>query len=311
MSGHRRRDLPGPKAAPPARRSRGRSAGPAVGIVGPGRAGLGLALALAQAGVRVLGVHGRREKAVPRGVRLSVGGPPPWLGEAEVVLLAVGDDAIAGVVADLARAEFLRAGQVVLHLSGALTSEVLAPLERRGVFTGSMHPLMTVSADPARAARHLNGATFALEGGLEAVGAADALVRALGGAPAMIAPEAKAAYHAGAVFASNYLVTALAAAERLLQEAGMTELAAREALLPLARATLEDAADLGPVAALTGPIARGDAATVRRHREALGPDERRLYDALARATLALAKEKGLAPAAEAALLAALAEGPGS
>ena len=311
MSGLRRRDLPEPAAGAPGRRPRRRPAGPAVGIVGPGRAGLGLALALAKAGVRVLGVHGRHERAVPRGVRLSVGGPPPWLGEADVVLLAVGDDALAGVVADIARTGLLRPGQVVLHLSGALTSAVLAPLERLGACVGSMHPLMTVSVDPARAARHLRGATFALEGGLEAVGAADGLVRALGGVPAMIAPEAKAAYHAGAVFASNYVVTALAAAERLLVEAGIPAETAREGLLPLARATLENVASLGPAAALTGPIARGDAATVRRHREVMGADERRLYDALARATLALAKEKGLGAAAEAALLAALAEGRGT
>ena len=309
MSGSRRRDLPGPAAARASRAPRRRAAGPAVGIVGPGRAGLGLALALRKVGVRVLGVHGRRYKPVPKGVRLSVGAVPPWLGEADVVLLAVGDDALPGVVADLARAAAPRPGQVVLHLSGALSSEVLAPLEARGAATGSMHPLMTVSADPARAARHLRGATFALEGGFEAVKAADGLVRALGGTPAMIAPEAKAAYHAGAVFASNYLVTALATAERLLAGAGMGPEAAREALLPLARATLENLAALGPAAALTGPVARGDAATVRRHRAALAGDERRLYDALARATLALAKERGLAPPAEAALLAALAEGP--
>jgi predicted short-subunit dehydrogenase-like oxidoreductase (DUF2520 family) len=311
MSGQRRLDLPAPKLAAPERRSRRRPAGPAVGIIGPGRAGLGLALALAKARVRVLGVHGRREKAVPQGVRLSVGALPPWLDEADVVILAVGDDALAGVVADLARSDRVRPGQVVLHLSGALTSEVLAPLERLGALTGSMHPLMTVSADPARAARHFRGATFALEGELEAVSAADGLVRALGGLPAMIPPEAKAAYHAGAVFASNYLVTVFAAAERLVAETGMSEEAAREALIPLARATLENVAALGPAAALTGPIVRGDAATVRRHREAMGMDERRLYDALARSTLALAKEKGLAPSAEAALLAALAEGMGA
>ncbi len=309
MSGYRRRDLPPPEGAAAGRRPARRPAGPAVGIVGPGRAGLGLALALRKAGFRVLGVHGRREKPVPRGVRLSVGPTPPWLGEADVVLLAVGDDALAGVVAGLARAEGARPGQVVLHLSGALSSEVLAPLERRGAATGSMHPLMTVSADPARAARHLRGATFVLEGGLEAVRAADGLVRALGGTPLMLAPEAKAVYHAGAVFASNYVVTVLAEAERLLVEAGVPAGAAREALLPLARATLDNVAALGPATALTGPVARGDAATVRRHRAALGPEARRLYDALALATLALAKEKGLAPAGEAALRAALAEGP--
>jgi len=305
VSGLRRKDLPAPKPRAPRAR---RAAGPAVGIVGPGRAGLGLALALAKASVRVLGVHGRRPRAVPGGVRLTVGPVPPWLAEADVVLLAVGDDALAGLVADLAGSGAIRPGQVVLHLSGARSSDVLAPLAELGAATGSMHPLMTVSEEPSRAARHFRGATFALEGDFDAVRVADVVVRALGGVPAMIAPEAKAAYHAGAVFASNYLVTALAAAERLLEEAGIPAAAAREALVPLARATLENVAALGPLAALTGPVARGDAATVRKHREAMGPDMRRLYDALARATLALAKEQGLAPAAEAALLAALGEG---
>jgi predicted short-subunit dehydrogenase-like oxidoreductase (DUF2520 family) len=196
----------------------------------------------------------------------------------------------------------------VLHLSGAQTSEVLAPLAALGVVAGSMHPLMTVSAEPERAAQHFHGATFALEGEFEAVRVADRLVRALGGVAVMIAPEAKSLYHAGAVFASNYLVTALAEAERLLERAGLPREAAREALVPLARATLENVAAMGPEAALTGPVARGDAATVKRHRAALEGEDRRLYDALARATLALAKTKGLSPAAEAALLAALAEG---
>jgi predicted short-subunit dehydrogenase-like oxidoreductase (DUF2520 family) len=121
--------------------------------------------------------------------------------------------------------------------------------------------------------------------------------------------DLKPLYHAGAVFASNYLVTALAEAERLLVLAGLPRETAREALVPLARATLENVAAMGPEAALTGPVARGDAATVKRHRAVLAAEDRRLYDALARATLALAKSKGLSPAAEAALLAAFAEGP--
>jgi len=284
-------------------------AGPRVGIVGPGRAGLGLALALRRARIPVIGVHGRREKAVPPGIVLTLGPVPPWLAGVDVVILAVGDDALAPLVADLAEDGAIRGGLVALHLSGARTSEVLAPRAARGAAIGSMHSLMTVCAEPARAAKHFRGAAFALEGDLEAVRVADVLVRALGGVPALIAPEAKAAYHAGAVFASNYLVTALATAERLLASAGMPPEVARAALVPLARATLENVAALGPEAALTGPIARGDAATVRGHREAMEPDVRRLYDALARATLALAKGKGLTTAAEAALLAALADRP--
>lgn len=309
MSGYRRKDLLPYEPSGTGPRRRRRSSGPKVGIVGAGRAGLGLALAFKKARVRVLGVHGRREKPVPDGVILTVGPVAPWLADADVIVLAVGDDALGPLVEALAATAALRPGQTVLHLSGARTSEALAPLTPFGVAIGTMHPLMTVSQEPERAAKHFRGATFALEGEFEAVRIADALVRALGGLPAMIPPETKAQYHAGAVFASNYLVTALDAAERLLERAGIAPEVARQALVPLARATLENVAAMGPGAALTGPVLRGDAATVRRHRAALGPDDRRLYDALARATMALAKSRGLSPAAEAALLAALAEGP--
>ena len=313
MSGyHRRKDLLAFEArADVARVGPGaaRMRWPKVGVIGAGRAGVGLALALRRARVPVLGVHGRRQVDVPDGVVLSVGPRAPWLADAEVLLLAVGDGALAGLAADLAAAG-VRPGAVALHLSGALTGEVLAPLAAAGASVGSMHPLMTVSSAPERAPRHLRGAAFVLEGEFEAVRVAERLVRALGGVPLMIAPEAKTIYHAGAVFASNYLVTAMAAAERCLERAGLTRAAAREALLPLARATLENLSEAGPEAALTGPVSRGDAGTVRGHRAALEPEDRRLYDALAKATLTLAKARGLSGAAEAALLAALGDAIG-
>jgi predicted short-subunit dehydrogenase-like oxidoreductase (DUF2520 family) len=264
-----------------------------VGIVGSGRAGLGLALALRRARVRVAGVHGRRERPVPRGVTLTVGAAPPWLRDVRVVLLAVRDDALAPCVNDLARAGGPLRGQVVLHLSGALTHDVLRPLQALGAATGSMHPLMTVSADPVQAARHFRGATFVLEGDLDAVLVADALARRLGGVPVTLAPERKPAYHAGAVFASNYVVTMLAVAARLLAAAGLEPQAAVAALVPLARATLDNVAAAGPAGALTGPVARGDVATVRRHLAALRHQDAELYRAVGRETLRLAREAGL------------------
>jgi predicted short-subunit dehydrogenase-like oxidoreductase (DUF2520 family) len=266
---------------------------PVVGIVGAGRAGLGLALALRRARVTVAGVHGRTEKQMPAGVRLSVGGVPPWLRDVGVVVLAVRDDALGACMEDLVRAGGLGRGQVALHLSGALTHDVLAPLGALGAATGSMHPLMTVSAEPAEAARHFRGAAFVLEGDLEAVGVADALVRRLGGVPLTLAPEAKPLYHAGAVFASNYVVAMLAQAVRLFEAAGIAREAAVAALLPLVCATVDNVAAAGPSAALTGPIARGDAATVRRHLVALGHRDAELYRAVGRATLRLAREAGL------------------
>jgi predicted short-subunit dehydrogenase-like oxidoreductase (DUF2520 family) len=264
-----------------------------VGIVGPGRAGLALALALRRARVRVAGVHGRRERAVPGGLTLTVGATPPWLPDVRVVLLAVQDDALGPCVNDLVHAGGLGSAHVVLHLSGALSHEVLRPLQARGAATGSMHPLMTLGADAARASRRFRGTTFVLEGEFGAVAVADAMVRRLGGVPVTLAPEQKPAYHAGAVFASNYVVTMLAAAARLLADAGIAPEAAVAALLPLTRATLDSVAVAGPAGALTGPVARGDAATVRRHLAALRHQDAELYRAVGRETLRLAREAGL------------------
>lgn len=264
-----------------------------MGIIGPGRAGLGLALALRRARLKVAGVHGRHDRPMPAGLRLTLGPVPPWLSAVGIVVLAVRDDALGALVSDLARSGGVGRGHVVLHLSGALTRSVLAPLADAGASTGSMHPLMSVSLEPAQAARHFRGATFFLEGDLEAVGVADALVRRLGGVPLTLAPEAKPLYHAGAVFASNYVVTMLAEALRLLESAGIGRAAALDALLPLARATLDNVAAAGPAGALTGPIARGDAATAHRHLSALTHRDAELYRAVGRETLRLAREAGL------------------
>ena len=264
-----------------------------VGIVGPGRAGLGLALALKRARIAVAGVHGRSEKPVPPGVKLTVGGTPPWFDQAGIVVLAVNDDALAGCVADLARSVEFAPGLVVLHMSGVLSSDVLAPLGARGARTGSMHPLIAFSSEPVLVARQFRGATFALEGEVAAVAVADAIVRRLGGSPVTLAPELKPLYHAAAVFASNYLVTMVAVAARLMEDAGIGGEGALAALGPLARATLENIDAAGPIAALTGPVARGAVATVRRHLMSLSHADAELYRGVGRETLTLARRAGL------------------
>ncbi len=264
----------------------------AVGIVGPGRAGVALAVALRSAGVVVLGVHGRRRKRMPRGVRLTVGGAPPWLDEADVILLAVQDDALSSLVGELAARGKRPRGQVVLHLSGSRTSAALVRLRRRGAAVGGMHPLMTTMGEVAVDAANLAAATFAVEGDAMAVRAARRLVRALGATAVGVRAGAKTLYHAGAVFAANYVVTMMAAAEDLLVRAGFARAAARRALVPLTGAAFMNVTRSGPIEALTGPIARGDMATVQRHLDALRPAERSLYAAAARATLALALRAG-------------------
>jgi len=255
---------------------------------------VGLGLALAGAGYAVR-IHGRTKKAVPRPLTLSVGPgdePPPWIAQLTVIILAVPDDAIRPLAGVLADAGTIGSQQVVLHLSGVHGQEALGPLVGSRAALGSLHPLQTIS-DPESAAERLKGAWAAVEGMPRAVEAAERLAQDVGLRPFRIASQAKAMYHAGAVFASNYFVVVEAVAQRLLRHAGLTDAEAWQALRPLVEGTLENLARLGPLGALTGPVARGDEATVRRHVEALTQDDAALYRVLGRAALELAQKRGM------------------
>lgn len=258
----------------------------AVGIVGAGRAGVGLGLALARAGHRVF-MHGRSSKDLPVPLELTWGGVPPWLGAVEIVLLAVPDDALASLAGELAASGKVTDRHAVLHISGVLDSSVLEPLSSSGAALGSMHPLQSLT-DPLRAPERLKGAVAAVEGDQRAVETARALARTVGLRPVAVRPDRKAAYHAGAVFASNYVVVLGSIAERLLVDAGFTESDARAALAPLIAGSFGNLREEG-AGALTGPVARGDAATVRRHLAALPADLVEPYRALARAALEMAE----------------------
>lgn len=280
---------------------------PTVGIIGPGRAGVGLGLALARAGYMVL-LHGRRTKQVPKPLALTVGpddAPPAWIAQAGVVVLAVRDDGIRSLAETLARAAAIRPEQVVLHLSGVQGQEALGPLVSSRAALGSLHPLQTI-AEPERAPERLRGAWAAVEGMPRAVAAAERLAGDLGMRPFRIPTQAKAVYHAGAVFASNYLVVVEAVAQRLLRHAGLSDADAWAALRPLVEGTLENLTREQPLAALTGPVARGDAATIERHLEVLTIDDAQLYRTLGRAALELAQKRGMDEATAARMAQALA-----
>ena len=268
---------------------------------------MGLGLALAGAGYTVR-LHGRTKKAVPRPLTLSVGPgdePPPWIAQLAIIILAVRDDAIRPLAGVLADAGTIGSQQVVLHLSGVHGQEALGPLVGSRAALGSLHPLQTIS-EPERAAERLKGAWAAVEGMPRAVEAAERLAQDVGLRPFRIASQAKPMYHAGAVFASNYFVVVEAVAQRLLRHAGLTDAEAWQALRPLVEGTLENLARLGPVGALTGPVARGDEATVRRHVEALTQDDAALYRVLGRAALELAQKRGMDEATAARVAGALA-----
>lgn len=252
-------------------------------IVGGGRMGRGLSLALSAKGV-ACDVWKRNS-----GRPLSQATVP-----ARVVILAVPDDAITPVARALAEERAITAPQAVLHLSGVLGRNALAPLFPTGAALGSFHPLQTVS-DPESAAARWRGAYAAVEGDDRAATEADTIARYLGLTTFRIASEAKTRYHAGAVMAGNYSVVLAGMAARLAREAGVPEDLANRIYLPLLAGAVENLGSSGAVKALTGPIKRGDVATVQLHMNTLDPDERQLYVALGLEALALARAGGLDP----------------
>jgi predicted short-subunit dehydrogenase-like oxidoreductase (DUF2520 family) len=227
--------------------------GPSVAIVGQGRLGTALAAALRGAGVEAHGPLGREADGA----------------DADLVLLCVPDGEIESAAAHVAP------GRLVGHCSGATTLEPLAAHE-----AFSLHPLMTVADHGAAFA----GATAAIAGATpRALRAAHDLARRLGMRPIEVADTDRAAYHAAASIAANYLIALQGAAERVAATAGVD----RAALAPLVRASVENWAVHGAGPALTGPIARGDEDTVARQREAVAertPELLELFDALAEAT---------------------------
>lgn len=265
-----------------------------VGIVGAGRVGAGLALALTRVG-REVRLISRRPVRVPAPLSLKVAPDGPdaeWVSGLEVLFLAVPDDRIHPVAQQLWGTKSIGPGQTVLHCSGVLGQEALSALVPTRAALGSLHPLQTIS-DPEVAPERFKGAWAAVEGSPAAMEAAEDIARSLGMKPFRITAKQKILYHAGAVFASNYLVVVEAIAQRLLRHAGLSDEEAWAALSPLVRGTITNLLAADPRSALTGPVVRGDTDTILRHLGALTIDDARLYQMLGRTALELARKNGM------------------
>lgn len=274
-----------------------------LGVLGPGRLGASLARELVAAGLHLVGVAGgapgRAERLAQALARsqpgpLAAGGEGPvapvamtadaLLGAVDVLWLTVPDDRVASLCAGLP----FRAGQLVVHCSGALELSALAAARDRGATVGCMHPLQSFSNPDGELGR-LRGVSCGVQAEPPHDAWLAALCARLGANALSLAGVDPAGYHAAAVFASNYLVALYAAAERAFAGAGLPPEAARRALLALSRGTLDNLALRPPVEALTGPLARGDASSVAAHVRALSADPvaREAYRALARVLLEL------------------------
>ncbi len=223
-----------------------------------------------------------------------VPGPSPLPEGTQLVILAVPDTALSEVATGLAMAGPPPPGCVAVHLSGALSTDVLAPLQAAGYATGTMHPLQSV-ADPWLSADRMFGITFAISGDPVAQRAVRRVIGLLDGVALVIRSQERPLYHAAAATASNGIVSLTAAASRWLEQTGLSQAEALAALMPLMQGTLDNLRHLGVAGALTGPVARGDLDTVRLHLSRLSGDDRSLYCALGREALRIARATGLDP----------------
>jgi predicted short-subunit dehydrogenase-like oxidoreductase (DUF2520 family) len=286
---------------------------PVVGIVGAGAVGTALGVALSRAGWPVGAVASRdperRERFRERvpGVR-AFAEANALVDDVELVILAVPDDAVPSVAGSLR----LYAGQALVHTSGVLGAEALAPAMAAGTQAGAFHPLVAF-ADLDRALAALHGATIAIEGDDELAAHLADMAEAIGGVPVRLAPGSKAAYHAAAVLSAGGLVALLDAIREVASLVGLDEAGALRIYLPLLEQSVANARELGIERALTGPAVRGDSGTIAAHVRALragAPDALPVYRALVARSAAIARTRGtLSPEAARRLLDGLARDP--
>jgi predicted short-subunit dehydrogenase-like oxidoreductase (DUF2520 family) len=269
-------------------------------IVGAGPVATALAGALRLGGVPVLGLWARNPAAArAAGAIAGVGSysaaPPDLVLESDGVLLAVRDDAIGEVASTLVATGLISKRHVLLHCSGAIAAhEAFAGVRDQVGGIATLHPLRAI-ADGREAMRELAGTVFGIEGDEAGRQVARALAAAIGGRALELSGEQMAAYHAAAAMASNYVVALLDAAASLLEEGGVPADDAVAALVPLAAGAVDNVRERGTTGGLTGPIRRGDQATVARHLEAIPDRLRPLYRALGLRTLEVARRAGVAP----------------
>ena len=263
---------------------------PAIAFIGAGRVAGMLARAFAALGYPVPAVASRSPESAQRVASLVPGcravSAQDAAAAAEVVFVTTSDGAIGDVAASVA----WRAGQGVVHCSGALTCEPLAPARHAGASVGSWHPFQTFGGETS-----LEGVTFGIEAEGEMLAFLERLASEVGGYSLRVPAEARALYHAASVLSCGYLTTLLGEARMLWTRAGLPPEQALRAMAPLARATLSNVERIGAAPALTGPTSRGDTGTVRLHLDAVrdaAPELLPLYREISLRSVELAREAG-------------------
>lgn len=269
-----------------------------MGIIGSGVVGTAIGVVLNAKGYEITGIHDIQSESTHKlveriGCRAYLD-PQDVARLSDILFITSNDSAIQQVVDDLADKKAFHSGQVVVHMSGAQSSEILDRAKQFGAQVLSVHPLQSF-ANLEGAIENLPGSVFSIEGDKAAYGAAVCIVESLGGEYFFIDRKAKPLYHAGACVVSNYLVTLLDFGMKFLQTTGIPASMASRALMPLVHGTIKNVENIGIPNALTGPIARGDISTITKHLECMeemAPELVKLYTLLGFYTSPIAQQKG-------------------
>jgi predicted short-subunit dehydrogenase-like oxidoreductase (DUF2520 family) len=275
-----------------------------VAIIGAGRVGSSVGFLLARAGYAVTAVVAQTAVSAERALAFIGSGVSAAdvvkASGADIVFITTPDRSIQEVCSRIARGGGLKPGALVVHMSGAHSLDLLDAAREAGAYRAVVHPLQSVPS-MEQGVRNLPGSYFRVEADPEALATAKELVKALGGVELMMPKwtpgrHSAALYHAGAVAVSNYFVALIDYGLKFYEALGADRQEALKAILPLVKGTLANIETLGIPAALTGPVVRGDVETVRGHIDAMreqAPELLDLYRALARHTIAVARERGL------------------
>lgn len=259
--------------------------------------GTAIGCLLRKAGFNVVAISDISRAAMKRSLRYTGGrsfsSPRDAAKNADCILITTPDDAIFSACEQVSFLPDIK-GKFVLHMSGAGGLDMLEPAKKAGAFVASIHPLQSFSSID-QAIKNIPGSYFGVTAGRHDLSLVKNLIRKIGGIPMLISDAQKPLYHAAACFASNYLVTLLNIVDSIYQSIGIKAKDASKAYLPLVYGSLRNVERSGSILSLTGPIARGDVGTVRKHSLAIRkkmPRYSTLYSALGEATVDVARKKG-------------------
>ena len=266
-------------------------------IIGLGKVGTAIGHLLNKSGHEIIAISDKSAVALKKALPYTGGrayrDPKKAVMKADCIFITTPDDFIFSVCNEIADSKLIK-GKFVFHMSGAGALDLLSSAKRADAATASIHPMQSFSSID-NAINNIPGSVFGITADKKAKKQAEIIVHDLGGIPIYISPAQKPLYHAAACFASNYLVSLLNIVESIYESIGINEANARKAYFPLIFGTLKNIETSGSIQALCGPIARGDAGTIKKHIEAIKevhPQYSSLYSALGLVTVDIARKKG-------------------